>query len=569
MRFPQRPVIFAVLLAALGACADAVPTSVPQRQADVSHTSCSATLASLIADAEVIFGAPDGPNASSVRGKLVNLAMLLGHPRGNKQEQAERRAHDIVDFTLAKRDAGQLRGTDAEVTAFVNAVYCFAGLDIVLPGTENTFFILPSDQPQTLIGLDGTAAVALPSNPVSEPSLLRFEPFDGQLNTKLDQYPGFVRITLLNDGNTGLTGRATITVCAVDVPDDVPIERLRLGHGIQDTGFVITPLPSNTDPMAADLDCGEDVQIGLAERLWNAFTNAVGPRTLHASATRRLLFGGVSGTVTEFSPFAPVDTELSFGGGVSGSVTEFTRIPSASLVLGEETATSTSCDTRVEGSPLPPECFPVVTVRTFQGTVLENVPVQWTIPDLSPGKVAARSGDLASLVCGAYDRTALTLTSARGNAGICWRLVGTGLHQVVARASAGGDAPEGVTFSDAGADSILFEVLVTEDPNAHLGKATNLSIIEGGQQSGPAGLPTATAPSVLVTDPQGNPIAGVTVHWQVLSGSGSVGTATSTTDANGRASNVWTLGAGDNQLKAYINDYWFKYVYFYGTGTTP
>lgn len=569
MRHALKALSTTVLVLVVAACSDIAPTATGPRQADLAHHTCTATLSSLLADAEAIFGAPNGPSANSVRGKLMNMQMLLTHRSGNKVAQGQQRAHDIVAFTLKMRDEGRLRGSNAQITAFVNAVYCFAGIDIVLPGTENTFFILPSDQPQTLVGLNGSAAVSLPGNPVSEPSLLRFEPFDGQLNTKLDQYPGFVRITLLNDGNTGLTGRATITVCAVDVPDDVPLERLRLGHGIRDTGFVITPLPEGTDPAAAALDCDPDAQLGLFAKAWNAIKETVGPRTLHAAATRRLLFGGVSGTVTEFSPFAPVDTELSFGGGVSGTVTEFTRIPSASLVLGEETATSTSCEERVEGDPLPPECFPVVSVRTFQGTVLENVPVQWTIPALSPGKIAARSGDLASLVCGEYDRSAQTVTSARGNAGICWRLVGTGLHQVVARASAGGDAPAGVSFSNDGADSILFEVLVTENPNAHLGKPTNISIVEGSEQSGPAGLNTPTAPSVLVTDPQGNPIANVTVYWQMLSGTGSVGTATSVTDANGRASTSWTLGAGSNQLKAYITDYWFAYVYFTGTGTTP
>lgn len=556
------------LLLAIAACGEMAPTASAPRQAELSHLSCTATLESLLGQAAALFG-PDGPDYNSVRGKLVNLEAMLTHPSGKRQAQAQARAHDIVNFTLRARDAGRLSGTDAEVTAFVNAVYCFAGLDIVLPGTEDTYFILPSDQPQTLVGLDGTAAVSLPANPVSEPSLLRFEPFDGQLNTKLDQYPGFVRITLLNDGSSGLTGTATVTVCAVEVPDDVPLERLRLGHGIRDTGFVITPLPMEGEPTPATLDCEPDAEFGLAKRVWSAITDVLGPRTLHAAATRRLRFGGVSGTVTEFSPFAPVDTELRFGG-VSGSVTEFLIAPqTAALIQGEESATSTSCEERLEGDQLPPECLPVVSVRTFQGTVLENVPVLWTIPTLSPGKVAVRSGNLDGIECGEYGRTAQTFTSALGNAGICWRLVGTGLHQVVARASAGGDAPEGVSFSNDGADSILFEVLVTEDPNAHLGKPTNISIVEGSGQTAPAGRATPTAPSVLVTDPQGNPIANVTVYWQVLSGSGSVANATSVTDADGRASTIWTLGAGDNQLKAYITDYWFAYVYFSGTGTTP
>jgi len=73
-------------------------------------------------------------------------------------------------------------------------------------------------------------------------------------------------------------------------------------------------------------------------------------------------------------------------------------------------------------------------------------------------------------------------------------------------------------------------------------------------QTGTIGLPLATPISVQVTDQAGNPVANVIVTWTVLTGGGSVATATSTTDGNGNASVIWTLGAtpGENTLRASI-----------------
>jgi hypothetical protein len=73
-------------------------------------------------------------------------------------------------------------------------------------------------------------------------------------------------------------------------------------------------------------------------------------------------------------------------------------------------------------------------------------------------------------------------------------------------------------------------------------------------QTGTIGLPLAEPISVQVTDQSGNPVANVVVTWTVLTGGGSVATATSTTDGNGNASVIWTLGAtpGENTLRASI-----------------
>lgn len=525
----------AITAAAVGiACADG--PSAPRVDVSAANAvSCPTSVNDLIAQARVLFG-PYATDFNSVRGKLQNLDQ---HLRNGRTAQAQARAHDIVDFTLAQRDAGRLSGSPEQIAAFINGVYCFAGIDIVIDTPEDTWFILPSDQPQILYGLDSTVGISLPGLPVSEPSLLRVEQFDGQLNTKLDQYPGFVRITLLNDGGTMLTGRATITVCALGAPSPEVAERLRLGHGINETGFEITPEPTSADPVPANVVC-EEAPTTLLGRVMNTVREVFTPRTLEASAavSVRRFGGGVSGTVTEFSPFAPVDPYLSFGGGVSGTVTEFSR--DAMMMMSTESVDG-SCESVPVGTDLPAACQPTVTIRTFNGTIFQNVPVDWTVTSDALGRIAPRSGNLDAITCGAYGTTAATTTSLNGNAGVCWQLGGVGMNTVVARARAGGDAPEGVTFVNGDSDAVTFNINVTD---------VSLAVVQG--EGVRANAPFTTTAQVRAVDASGSPVAGVEVNW-VATG-GSVTPATSVTGADGLATVSWTLGLGTNTLLASVRN---------------
>lgn len=565
MRFPMKTLAVAAVALVFTACADT--PSAPELSGVIANATagCTATISSLTAQARVLF-AGDAPSINSVRGKLNNMDQFL---RKGKTADGQRRAHDIVDFTLAQRAAGKLAGTDAQVTAFINAVYCYAGIDIVIPNPEDTYFILPSDQPQILYGLDSSAAVSLPGFPVGEPSLLRIERFEGRLNTKLDQYAGFIRITLLNDGNTMLTGRATITVCATGLPADLNPANLRLGHGIRDTGFVITPQPTSADPVPGNVACGPVAPASFSSRLIGAVRRVFSPKELQATmqGADDAFGGGVSGTVTEFSPFAPVDAELSFGGGVSGTVTEFVRDGAPALMHSVESLTS-DCSELVEGSPLVAACQPVVTITTKKGTILEQVPVDWFARSIPGATVAPRTGNLAAINCGVFGVSANTVTSVNGNAGVCWNLGGIGNNRVVAKARFGGDAPAGVRFSTGSADSVMFDVNIVESTTL-AGKSTQLIIVSGDGQSAPAGSPVANPLVVRVLDTFNNPVAYTTVRWQMVTGTGILGSATAVTDANGIARMGYTPGAGASQVKAYIDSYAFKFVYLYFTGTTP
>jgi adhesin/invasin len=93
----------------------------------------------------------------------------------------------------------------------------------------------------------------------------------------------------------------------------------------------------------------------------------------------------------------------------------------------------------------------------------------------------------------------------------------------------------------------------TKDVNSPAKVATSLTASAGiSGQSAAVGLTTPTAISVIVLDENGATIAGAPVTWGVLTGGGTVNSASSTTDANGVATITWTLGtkAGANTLQA-------------------
>lgn len=83
-----------------------------------------------------------------------------------------------------------------------------------------------------------------------------------------------------------------------------------------------------------------------------------------------------------------------------------------------------------------------------------------------------------------------------------------------------------------------------------------LSIASGNNQTASAGSSLADALVVAISRPPSaaKGLQGLVVNWTVVSGGGQLGSATSTTDANGRASNTLRLGAalGSQQVKASI-----------------
>src|SRR6185436_11823862 len=85
------------------------------------------------------------------------------------------------------------------------------------------------------------------------------------------------------------------------------------------------------------------------------------------------------------------------------------------------------------------------------------------------------------------------------------------------------------------------------------GNAAQIAAASPVSQSAPVGAPVTSAPSVVVKDGAGNPVAGVTVTFAITQGGGSLNGATQTTNASGVATVTdWTLGplAGTNTVTA-------------------
>ncbi|HEX6788597.1 MAG TPA: invasin domain 3-containing protein [Gaiellaceae bacterium] len=118
----------------------------------------------------------------------------------------------------------------------------------------------------------------------------------------------------------------------------------------------------------------------------------------------------------------------------------------------------------------------------------------------------------------------------------------------------------GATLTQAGNRSITATDTVTgsitgTSSSIAVGAASahTIAIQAGDGQSATAGTAVATAPSALVTDQYGNPIAGTSVTFAVSTGGGNVTGGSQTTNASGIATvGSWTLGTatGANTLSA-------------------
>ncbi len=87
---------------------------------------------------------------------------------------------------------------------------------------------------------------------------------------------------------------------------------------------------------------------------------------------------------------------------------------------------------------------------------------------------------------------------------------------------------------------------------APTGSAAELVLVSGNGQTGTVGQAVANPLVVKVTDVNGNPVAGVTVNFTVTAGGGSVNSASASTNSQGQASTVLTMGPsiGTNTVSA-------------------
>ena len=98
-----------------------------------------------------------------------------------------------------------------------------------------------------------------------------------------------------------------------------------------------------------------------------------------------------------------------------------------------------------------------------------------------------------------------------------------------------------VVATSTGLPSVTFTATTTGTP-------AGIAIFAGNNQAAVQGTPVTTAPSVRVTDANGQGVSGVTINFAVTAGGGSVQGATKVTDATGVATvGGWTLGGTATQ----------------------
>lgn len=155
-----------------------------------------------------------------------------------------------------------------------------------------------------------------------------------------------------------------------------------------------------------------------------------------------------------------------------------------------------------------------------------------------------------------------------------------GINVIFAVVAGGGSVPEPRTATDADGEATVGSWTLGHEPGGNAltavthGLSTTFSAVgnappptpggdlaaidvrEGNDQTGRLSEDLPIDPGVVVVDKDGDPLAGETVTFTPLPGSGIVGTASAVTDENGEASTTWALGQnGSNLMEATVGDF--------------
>jgi len=177
--------------------------------------------------------------------------------------------------------------------------------------------------------------------------------------------------------------------------------------------------------------------------------------------------------------------------------------PTAVSTVTSVTASTGNLQVATVGTTLPDSL--AVLVTNSSGVGVANVTVSWT-PNTAGGTPSSNQVG----------------TNSSGIAKIAWTI---------------GTAP-GTDSMTAAINGISYIFTAT----ATIGSPAQITVVN---YSSVTEAPSSTLPtlSVKVGDHYGNPVPNVTVTWSVTAGGGSLASATTTTNANGLATNTWTLGS--------------------------
>ena len=393
------------------------------------------------------------------------------------------------------------------VTGNVNHVGTFAVLmqprveTVTIGGDLNAMPVITTRQLTTTIkDIEGTTLNRVVTWSSSDPNIASINPTTGLLTSKI---PGSVTITAASEGKSG-----TAQISIVPGPP---------------AKFI--PWAGNNQSVAA----GAAVPVLPAVKITDAGDNPLA----NVPVTFTIASGG--GTIT-----GGAATTNASGIATVGSWTLGTAAGPNSLIATSSAIAGSSFTFQAAGG-----AGPAANIIAFSGNNQTGT-AGGLIPETPAVKVTDANGNFVS---------GFTVTFAAGNGGsvtggsavtdaggfakpTSWRL-GTTPGAQTLTASASGLAGSPVTFN---------ATAVAPVPSAIAGFAGNNQTARPGRQ-------VATPPSVIVTDPAGIPVPGVTVTFQVTGGGGSLTGESAVTNASGIAAvGSWTLGLslGPNTLTASI-----------------
>src|SRR5207302_24048 len=216
------------------------------------------------------------------------------------------------------------------------------------------------------------------------------------------------------------------------------------------------------------------------------------------------------------SPTAGTNTVTASSGSLSGSPVTFTATgtagAAATIAANSPTSQTAPAGTAVSSPPS-------VIVKDANGNPVAEVAVTFAV---APGNGTITGGSQTTNGSGIATVGSWTLSATAGSNTLT--------------ATSGSLTGSPVTFTATG----------TAGPAATMAKSS------GDNLTGQVATRLQTPHIVLVSDANGNPVAGVTVTWAAASGGGSVNPPTSASDGRGIAATTWALGtaAGTQTVQA-------------------
>lgn len=277
-------------------------------------------------------------------------------------------------------------------------------------------------------------------------------------------------------------------------------------------------------------------------------------------------FTSVRAALTNVLGGVVADTTVSFPASADSIALQF-PLPDSVAITGEPLLALVWCigasgDTVFKGGPVP---VIVGSGRSVNATV---IPLRYvgggagggggggglvaTALAIATQPVTTVAGTAVTLAVDAVDATGAIVTSFTGPIAIA---LGSNSNGATLGGTLTANAVNGVaTFSNvlltkaASAYTLVAMASSLASATSHAfgisAAAASAIVVSGGNnQTGPLSELLGTPLSVLVHDAYGNPVPGVNVAWAAVSGSGSLANATTQTDANGIATDGWTLGS--------------------------